>query len=96
MLIFKPIVLLVVQLFEDETVKVVVFGFAASQELSEHTSSRSAIIHIISGNAQLTVGDDTYEVQDNAWVQMLPRLPHSITATTDTIMLLYMMKDCAK
>jgi len=79
-------------LFEDETVKIIVFGFAAKQELSEHTSSRSAMIHIISGSAELTVGDDRYEVEANAWLQMSPRLPHSILAKTDMIMLLYMMK----
>ena len=51
------------------------------------------MIHIIRGRAKLTVGDDAYEVQDNAWLQMQPRLPHSIVAITDTIMLLYMMKE---
>jgi len=83
-------------LFEDETVKIVMFGFAANQELSEHTSSRSAMIHIISGRGKITLGDDSYDVQENAWMQMSPRLPHSVFATTDMIMLLYMMKDNSK
>lgn len=83
-------------IFEDETIKVVLFGFAAKQSLSEHTSSRSAILHIVSGDTQLTLGDDTYEVQGSAWVRMPPHLPHSVIAKTDTLMLLYMLKDCPK
>lgn len=79
-------------LFEDETVKIVLFGFAAKQELSEHTSSRSAMIHILSGTGRITLGDESYEVQDHAWMQMSPRLPHSVLAITDMVMLLYMMK----
>ena len=82
--------------FEDETIKIVIFGFAAKQALSEHTSSKSAIIHIISGSAKVTLGEDSYDVQDNAWMQMSPRLPHSILAVTDVVMLLYMMKGTPK
>lgn len=83
-------------LFEDETIKIMLFGFAEKQELSEHTSSRSAMIHILSGKAQITLGDDSYDVQENAWMQMSPRLPHSVVATTELVMLLYMMKDKVK
>lgn len=78
--------------FEDETVKIVLFGFAAGQSLSEHTSARPAILHFIQGEARVTLGDDTHDVKMGAWSHMLPRLPHSIEAKTDVIMLLYMMK----
>lgn len=82
-------------IFEDETVKAVLFGFAAKQSLSEHISSRAAMIHIVSGDAQLTLGDDTYEVQDSAWVQIPPHLPRSVVDKTETVMLL-MLKGCPK
>ncbi|MBZ0300845.1 MAG: cupin domain-containing protein [Anaerolineae bacterium] len=82
--------------FEDETVKVVLFGFAAKQALSQHTSSKAAMLHIVSGDAQLTLGDNSYEVQSSAWVQMPPHLPHSVVAKTDMLMLLYMLKGCPK
>ena len=42
-------------LYQDSGLKVVVFGFAAGQELSEHTSSSPAIMHFIQGEAQVTL-----------------------------------------
>ena len=36
-------------LHEDEQVKVVLFGFGVGQELSEHTASMPAILHIVQG-----------------------------------------------
>jgi quercetin dioxygenase-like cupin family protein len=32
---------------QDERLKAVLFGFAAGQELSEHTSSRPAVMHFL-------------------------------------------------
>jgi quercetin dioxygenase-like cupin family protein len=45
--------------------KVVVFGFAAGQELSEHTSSSPAIMHFIQGEAQVTLGTDRIDARPN-------------------------------
>jgi len=78
-------------LFSDEHVKVVAFGFDAGQELSEHTVSTPAIIHIIQGEARLTLGDDSIEAQAGAWVRMPPELRHSVHARTPVVMLLLMM-----
>jgi quercetin dioxygenase-like cupin family protein len=44
--------------YGDARVKVVLFGFAAGQELSEHTASMPALLHILSGQARLTLGGD--------------------------------------
>ena len=35
--------------YSDEAVKAVLFGFAAGQELSEHTASSPALLHILRG-----------------------------------------------
>ena len=40
--------------FKDDRLSAMVFSFAPGQELSEHTSAYPAIIHILSGRAQLT------------------------------------------
>ncbi len=77
----------------DERVKVVLFAFAAGEELSEHTSSMAAILHFVSGQAKLTLGGDTLAVAPHAWVHMAPNLSHSIHAETPTVMLLILLKD---
>lgn len=68
--------------------KVVLFGFGAGQELSEHTSARPAVLHVLAGTACLTLGADAFEVGPGAWVQMPPHLPHSVLARTEVRMLL--------
>lgn len=78
--------------FQDEQIKAVLFGFDAGQELSEHTASLPAIIQIISGQASLTLGSETLEVQAGAWVHMEAKLPHAIRATSPLVMLLVMLK----
>ena len=76
----------------DENVKVILFGFAPGQELSEHTSARPALLHFIKGKAQLTLGEDSFPVQSGAWAQMPPHLAHSILAETEVWMLLYLLE----
>lgn len=76
--------------YKNERMKGIVFGFDTGQELSEHSSSQSAIIQIIQGEAQITVGEDQYELCAGAWLHMEANLRHSITAKTPMIMLLMM------
>jgi quercetin dioxygenase-like cupin family protein len=79
-------------LHTDEQVKVVLFGFDAGQELSEHTASMPAILHIVQGEARLTLGDDSVEAQAGAWIHMPPNLRHGVYAKTPVVMLLLLLK----
>jgi quercetin dioxygenase-like cupin family protein len=76
----------------DDKVKIVLFGFATGQELSEHTASMPAILHILSGKADLTLGEDGFETESGAWVYMPPNLSHSIVAKEPVMMLLTLIK----
>ncbi len=80
-------------LYQDERLKVVLFGFAAGQELSEHTASMPAIMHFIQGEARVTLGNDAIEAQPNTWVHMPAHLLHSIYARTPVIMLLLLLRE---
>lgn len=79
-------------LYTDEDVKAVLFGFAAGQELSEHTASQPAILHILQGEARLTLGDDPVEARAGTWVHMPANLRHSIVARTPVTMLLLLVR----
>ena len=79
-------------LHADEDVKAVLFGFAAGQELSEHSVSQPAILHILQGEARLTLGDDSVEAGPGTWVHMPPNLRHSIVARTPVVMLLLLLR----
>jgi quercetin dioxygenase-like cupin family protein len=78
--------------YKGESLKAIAFGFDAGQALTEHTSSRTAVIHIIEGEAVVTLGDDRYELKAGAWVYMPPNLKHSVHAVTQVVMLLTMIE----
>ncbi len=79
-------------LFDDEQVKAVIFGFAAGQELSEHTASQAAVLYFVEGKARLTLGKDEMEAETGTWAHMTPRLPHRVYAETHVVMLLLLLK----
>jgi len=79
-------------IYSDDQVKAILFGFAAGQELSEHTSAQTAILHFLQGEADLTLGEQPLSAQVGTWVHMPPRLPHSVYAKTPVLMLLLMFK----
>ncbi|MBI2487464.1 MAG: cupin domain-containing protein [Deltaproteobacteria bacterium] len=83
-------------LHSDEYLKAILFGFDLGQELSEHTSSMPATVHIIRGEARLTLGDDSVEAHAGTWVHMSPGLRHGIYAKTPLVMLLILVKQEAK
>ena len=80
----------------DDDVKVILFGFAAGQELSEHTSAREAVLEFLRGDAVVTLGSvaeggATVAARPGTLIRMAPRLPHSVHAVTETLMLLTMV-----
>ena len=79
-------------IFQDERTKVVIFGFGANQELSEHTASTPALVHVLRGEATLTLGPDTIEAKPGTWVHMPAKLPHAVRSKTPTVMLLVLLR----
>lgn len=75
-------------LFTDDHVKVLAFPFEAGQALAEHTAPHPVALHFLRGEADVTLGSDAVEARAGTWVHLPPRLPHSIRARTDTVMLL--------
>mgnify|MGYP003386437013 CR=1 FL=1 len=51
---------------------IILFGFAPGQELSEHTSARTAILHFLRGNARLTLGEENTSAGPGTVVHMTP------------------------
>ncbi len=79
-------------LADEAKTKVVLFAFAAGDGLAEHIAPLPAIIQIIKGNAQLTVGDRVVAGMPGTWIRMAAKTPHSIKAETPVVMLLTLLK----
>ena len=87
----KPDTIVSRTVHKDEHVKVTLFGFAAGQELSEHTASKAAIIEILAGEGRLGLGDQVMDAKAGSWAYMTPGLRHSVTAESEVVMLLTLL-----
>jgi quercetin dioxygenase-like cupin family protein len=72
--------------------RVVLFGFAEGQELTEHTSTQSAVIQILSGECEFSLGGKPHAAKAGDMIYMPPNLPHAIRATKQFSMLLTLSK----
>jgi quercetin dioxygenase-like cupin family protein len=78
-------------LSHENEIELVLFAFAPGEQLSEHTSARPAIIHILSGEADLTVGLAAHSAISGTWVRMPADTRHSLLARTAVVMALYLL-----
>jgi quercetin dioxygenase-like cupin family protein len=72
--------------------RVVLFGFAEGQELTEHTSTQHAVIQILSGEGEFSLAGKPHAVKAGDLIYMPPHLPHAVKATTQFSMLLTLSK----
>ncbi len=78
-------------LHADGDVRVVVFGFAAGEELTEHTSTRPAVIQVLRGRLELTLAGARVMAEEGTWVHMGAGLRHAVRAETPAVMLLTLL-----
>jgi quercetin dioxygenase-like cupin family protein len=68
------------------------FGFAEGQELTEHTSTRHALIQILSGECEFSLAGRPHTLKAGDFLYMPPNLPHAVKATKQFSMLLTLIK----
>jgi quercetin dioxygenase-like cupin family protein len=79
-------------LLRTPSLRLVLFGFAEGQELSEHTSTQHALVQILSGECEFFLNGKSHHVKANDLIYMPPNLPHALKATTQFSMLLTLSK----
>lgn len=77
---------------KDEQVNITLFGFSAGQELLTHSAPTPAVICILDGQADVSLGDDVHHAKAGSFAYMPPLLPHAIAAKSPTTMLLIQIK----
>lgn len=68
--------------------RVVLFGFAEGQELTEHTSTQHAVIQVLSGECDFFLAGKPRALKAGDLLYMPPHLPHAVRATKQFSMLL--------
>jgi len=77
-------------------VRVVLFGFAEGQELSEHTSTQHALIEILSGECEFSLGGKWHTLKAGVLLHLPPNLRHAVKASQPFSMLLTLIKPAGK
>lgn len=72
-------------------VEVVLFSLAPGEQLSEHTSVRPAIVHVLDGSGRLTVAGDEHELAPGSWLRMASGTAHAIVAESPLTFALYLL-----
>lgn len=79
-------------LLRTPAARVVLFGFAQGQELTEHTSTQHALIQILSGECEFLLCGKLHALKTGDLIYMPPNAPHAVKATQQFSMLLTLFK----
>lgn len=69
------------------------FAFDAGQGLSEHTAPFDALVLVLAGALDLTIGGQRLRATPGTIVRMPADVPHALDATEPTRMLLVMLRE---
>ena len=79
-------------LLRTPTARVVLFGFSEGQELTEHTSTQHALIQVLSGECEFSLGGKPHALKAGDFLHIPPNLPHAVKATSQFAMPLTLFK----
>lgn len=79
-------------LFADDELKAVIFGFDVGQELSEHAAAVPAVIHVLDGEADITLDGIRHDASPGTWIHMAAGVRHALVARTPVVMLLLLLR----
>jgi quercetin dioxygenase-like cupin family protein len=80
-------------LVENKGGTLTLFAFDGGQGLSEHSAPFDAIVQLIDGKAEFTVGGEALKLSKGEFIVMPANIPHAVKATEKFKMLLTMFKE---
>jgi quercetin dioxygenase-like cupin family protein len=75
-------------LAQGRTLSVTLFAFARGEEISTHASSGDAMVYILDGEAEITIGEEKFVLQKGGVIAMPANVPHGLVAREKFKMLL--------
>lgn len=71
---------------------VTLFAFDEGQDLSEHTVPHDALVHVLDGEARITIADTSHRVTAGEMIIMPANRPHAVMASHRFKMMLVMLR----
>lgn len=79
-------------LLKKPTGNVTLFAFDVGEGLSEHTTPFDALVIVLDGETEITIGGEVYKVGPGDSIVMPGGVPHALKATSRFKMLLTMIR----
>lgn len=73
---------------QTPAMRVVLFSFAEGQELTKHTSTRRAVVQVLSGECEFFHSDEWHRLVSGTLLHMPPGHPHAVRATAGAFSML--------
>lgn len=80
------------QITKADAGNVTLFAFDKDQGLSEHTAPYDALVHILEGEAEVTISGQPYSLKAGEAIIMPANEPHALRATQKFKLLLTMIR----
>ncbi len=80
------------EIIKQPTGSVTLFAFDTGQGLSEHTAPYDALVHVLEGEAEITISGERYRVLAGEMLIMPAHDPHALDARVPFKMLLVMIR----
>lgn len=79
-------------LLKQKSGNVTLFAFGKGEELSEHTSPFEALLYVVEGETEVTIGGEGHRLTTGEIITLPPDIPHAVHAVEDFKMLLIMLR----
>lgn len=80
------------QIIKNPNGNITLFAFDMNESLTEHSSPFEAVVYMVDGEMEITIGGNPYNVGAGEMIVMPPNIPHGLKATVKSKMLLTMIK----
>lgn len=77
---------------QNDALSMTLFAFAAGEGVSTHSAPGDAMAYILDGEAEISIGDQTYRAKAGETVVMPADIPHGLEAVQNFKMLLILVK----
>lgn len=80
------------QILKKPNGNITLFAFDKDETLTEHTSPFEAVVYMVDGEMEITIGGNHHNIKSGELIVMPPNVPHALRGVSNSKMLLTMIK----